>query len=196
MWLTCVQSIFRRCLPPIRSYVFLPLILLPWIAGAACEDLWIYSCYLNLQNCTCLIQCLLYAVVIHITKPLNYRCHMGAQWIIPSVSLHTTYVAILVAFTCAIRHIEFRFDELRDLWQGILVSASAIGKLLKSGFHLFYICHYKRISFFISNEEAVCLSMQFQSTTLYALFFFGRELYMLFSLNKASQWMRCPQKML
>ncbi|KAM5568050.1 regulator of G-protein signaling 1 [Rosa sericea] len=90
----------KRCLPPIRSYVFLPLILSPWITGAA---------------------------FIHITKPLNYRCHMGAQWIIPSMSLHTTYVAILVAFTCAIRHIEFRFDELRDLWQGILVSASSIG---------------------------------------------------------------------
>lgn len=29
---------FRRCLPPIRSYVFLPLILLPWIAGAVCKD--------------------------------------------------------------------------------------------------------------------------------------------------------------
>lgn len=92
----------------------------------------------------CLTQCLLYAVVIHITKPLNYRCHMGTQWIIPSVSLHTMYVAILVAFTCAIRHIEFRFDELRDLWQGILVSASSIGTLLiifKRNFHLFNISH-------------------------------------------------------
>ncbi|XP_034202020.1 regulator of G-protein signaling 1 isoform X2 [Prunus dulcis] len=90
----------KRCLPPIRSYIFLPLILLPWIAGAA---------------------------LMHIKKPLNYRCHMGTQWIIPVVSLHAIYVAILVGFTGAVRHIEFRFDELRDLWQGILVSASSIG---------------------------------------------------------------------
>ncbi|CAL8994078.1 unnamed protein product [Prunus brigantina] len=90
----------KRCLPPIRSYIFLPLILLPWIAGAA---------------------------LMHVKKPLNDRCHMGTQWIIPVVSLHAIYVAILVGFTGAIRHIEFRFDELRDLWQGILVSASSIG---------------------------------------------------------------------
>lgn len=30
---------FRRYLPPIRSYNFLPLILLPWIAGAACKKI-------------------------------------------------------------------------------------------------------------------------------------------------------------
>ncbi|KAH7515611.1 hypothetical protein FEM48_Zijuj10G0044900 [Ziziphus jujuba var. spinosa] len=65
--------------------------------------------------------------VIHIRKPLNNRCHMGTWWIIPVVCLHTLYVATLVGFTAAIRHIEFRFDELRDLWRGILVSASTIG---------------------------------------------------------------------
>ncbi|XP_030496923.2 regulator of G-protein signaling 1 [Cannabis sativa] len=90
----------KRCLPPIRSYNFLPLILLPWIAVSA---------------------------FIHIRKPLNYRCHMGFQWIIPVVSLHALYVIVLVGFTGAIRHIEFRFDELKDLWNGILVSASSIG---------------------------------------------------------------------
>ncbi|KAM1303723.1 hypothetical protein ACFX13_021661 [Malus domestica] len=90
----------KRCLPPIRSYIFLPLILLPWFAWAA---------------------------LIHIKRPLNHRCHVGTQWIIPDMSLHALYVAILVGFTGAIRHIEFRFDELRDLWQGILVSASSIG---------------------------------------------------------------------
>ncbi|KAK6252410.1 hypothetical protein QUC31_014130 [Theobroma cacao] len=96
----------KRRLPPIRSHIFLPLILLPWIAGAAQE------------YCP---------VVIHVKKPLNYRCHMQTYWIIPVVCLHTLYVAVLVMFTGAIRHIEFRFDELRDLWQGILVSASLIG---------------------------------------------------------------------
>ncbi|XWS34665.1 hypothetical protein CRYUN_Cryun21dG0057100 [Craigia yunnanensis] len=90
----------KRRLPPIRSHIFLPLILLPWIAGAA---------------------------FIHVKKPLNYRCHMGNYWIIPVVCLHALYVAVLFRFTGAIRHIEFRFDELRDLRQGILVSASLIG---------------------------------------------------------------------
>ncbi|KAM2334098.1 hypothetical protein ACFXTH_011692 [Malus domestica] len=90
----------KRCLPPIRSYILLPLILMPWIAGAA---------------------------FIQIKRPLNNRCHMGIQWTIPVMSLHTLYVAILVGFTGAIWHIEFRFDELRDLWRGILVSAFSIG---------------------------------------------------------------------
>ncbi|WCJ38638.1 G-protein coupled receptors GTPase activators [Euphorbia peplus] len=90
----------KRRLPPIKSYIFLPLILFPWIAGAA---------------------------LIHLKKPLNTRCHMGTYWIIPVVSLHTTYIACLVGFAGAIRHIEFRFDELKDLWQGILVSASSVG---------------------------------------------------------------------
>ncbi|KAJ7957647.1 regulator of G-protein signaling 1 [Quillaja saponaria] len=90
----------KRRLPLIRSYILLPLILLPWIAGAA---------------------------FIHMRKPLNYRCHMGTWWIIPVVSLHTLYVAALIGFTRAVRHIEFRFNELRDLWRGILLSASSIG---------------------------------------------------------------------
>uniref|UniRef100_A0A2N9FER4 RGS domain-containing protein n=1 Tax=Fagus sylvatica TaxID=28930 RepID=A0A2N9FER4_FAGSY len=60
-------------------------------------------------------------------QPLNNRCHMGTHWIIPVVSLHTLYVAALVVCTGAIQHIEFRFDELKDLWRGILVSTSSIG---------------------------------------------------------------------
>lgn len=90
----------KRRLPPIRSYVFLPTIVLPWIAGAA---------------------------LLHKKKPLNERCHLGTRWIIPVVFLHTTYVAALVGFTVAIRHIEFRFHELKDLWRGILVSTSSVG---------------------------------------------------------------------
>ncbi|KAK7280922.1 hypothetical protein RIF29_08497 [Crotalaria pallida] len=89
----------KRRLPLIRSYFFLPIILLPWIVGAA---------------------------VIHVKKPLSDRCHMGAQWTIPVVCLHAFYVAILVGVTGAVRHIEFRFDELKDLWRGILVSALSI----------------------------------------------------------------------
>lgn len=90
----------KRRLPPIRSYIFLPLILLPWIAGAA---------------------------VIQIRRPLNYRCHMGTLWIIPVMGLHALYVVALIAFTGAVRHVEFRFHELKDLWRGILVSAASIG---------------------------------------------------------------------
>lgn len=90
----------RRHLPPIRSYIFIPLILVPW---------------------------LIVATFIQVMRPLNARCHMGVYWIIPFLFLHTLYVASLVGFMAAIRHIEFRFDELRDLWQGIIVSASSIG---------------------------------------------------------------------
>ena len=90
------------------------------------------------------------SVVIHVKKPLNYRCHMGTYWIILVVCLHALHVAVLVGFTGAIRHIEFRFDELRDLWQGILISASVIGTFL-SRFHTMvtfpsvcsaYVAHY------------------------------------------------------
>ncbi|KAJ8548325.1 hypothetical protein K7X08_030794 [Anisodus acutangulus] len=90
----------KRRLPPIRSYIFLPLILLPWIAGAT---------------------------FIHIRKPLNYQCHMGTVWIIPVMGLHALYVVALIAFTGAVHHVEFRFHELKDLWRGILVSAVSIG---------------------------------------------------------------------
>ncbi|KAJ6689122.1 hypothetical protein OIU85_005521 [Salix viminalis] len=90
----------KRQLPPIRSYFFLPLILSPWVAGAA---------------------------FVHVEQPLNDRCHMGIHWIIPAVCLHSIYVAALVVFTGTIWHIEFRFNELKDLWQGILVSSLSIG---------------------------------------------------------------------
>ncbi|KAI7757559.1 hypothetical protein M8C21_005560 [Ambrosia artemisiifolia] len=43
----------KRRLFPIRSYISLPLALLPWVA---------------------------WATVLHIKQPLNNRCHMGTQW--------------------------------------------------------------------------------------------------------------------
>lgn len=67
------------------------------------------------------------AVVIHSRKPLDGQCNMGLRWTFPVAGLHALYVIALVAFTRAIRHVEFRFDELRDLWKGILVSATSIG---------------------------------------------------------------------
>nr|AFK33753.1 unknown [Medicago truncatula] len=89
----------KRRLPLIRSFLLIPLILLPWIIGAA---------------------------VIHIKKPLSNRCHMSVQWTIPVVCLHALYVVTLVGVTAAVHHIEFRFDELRDLWRGILVSSVSV----------------------------------------------------------------------
>ncbi|KAL6566543.1 G-protein signaling regulator protein [Orobanche gracilis] len=87
-------------LPPIRSFLFLPLVLLPWIASAA---------------------------FISIAKPLSDRCHMGTLYIIPYTCLHVAYVAALIGLTGAVQHIEFRFEELKDLWRGILVSTCSIG---------------------------------------------------------------------
>nr|XP_016490764.1 PREDICTED: regulator of G-protein signaling 1-like isoform X1 [Nicotiana tabacum] len=52
---------------------------------------------------------------------------MGTVWIIPVMGLHALYVVALIAFTGAVRHVEFRFHELKDLWRGILVSAASIG---------------------------------------------------------------------
>lgn len=89
----------KRRLPPIRSYIFLPLILLPWVALSA---------------------------FLHFKRPLNGRCHMGIHYIIPNMSLHGLYIVALVAFTGAIHHIEFRFHELKDLWRGILVSTTSV----------------------------------------------------------------------
>ncbi|CAG7872763.1 unnamed protein product [Brassica rapa] len=89
----------KKRLPPVKSYVFLPLVLLPWIFGAA---------------------------IIHARKPLSNECHLGLQWTFPVAGLHALYVLALVAFTRAVRHVEFRFDELKDLWKGILVSALSV----------------------------------------------------------------------
>ncbi|MQM22044.1 hypothetical protein Taro_055092 [Colocasia esculenta] len=65
--------------------------------------------------------------VIHISKPLNSRCHMRTQWIVPVVCLHMLYVAVLFGVAHAVRHIEFRFHEFKDLLRGIIVSTIAIG---------------------------------------------------------------------
>lgn len=73
---------------------------------------WFQSCYLW--------------AVIHLKEPLNNRCHMRIQWIIPVICLHGLYIVALVGYTGAIHHIEFRFHELKDLWRGILVSTSSI----------------------------------------------------------------------
>ncbi|OAY86029.1 Regulator of G-protein signaling 1, partial [Ananas comosus] len=89
----------KRRLPPIRPSVLLTLILIPWIGGAA---------------------------FLHMNKPLNHRCHMRTQWVIPVVCIHGFYLAALIGITRTVQHIEFRFHEFKDLLQGIIVSSVAI----------------------------------------------------------------------
>ncbi|XP_010682380.2 regulator of G-protein signaling 1 isoform X1 [Beta vulgaris subsp. vulgaris] len=89
----------KKRLPPVRSHIFLPLVLLPWFCGAA---------------------------LIHLKKPLNHRCQMSAQWVAPLMVLHSLYVVIFVGFTWSIQHVNFRFDELKDLWRGVLVSTFSV----------------------------------------------------------------------
>lgn len=109
-------------------------------------------------------------VVLHKKKPLNERCHLGTRWIIPVVCLHSIYVAALVGFTGAIRHIEFRFHELKDLWQGILVSTSAVGTPLSSLF-LLNIIDVHRILFLIMEKDCLVhnLAVVTQRSCLYIL---------------------------
>ncbi|XP_042496008.1 regulator of G-protein signaling 1-like isoform X2 [Macadamia integrifolia] len=90
----------RRRLPPIRSCILLPVILLPWIALSA---------------------------FFHAMKPLNARCHMRSWWITPFICRDILYIAILAGITWALHHIEFRFHEFKDLLKGIFVSAACIG---------------------------------------------------------------------
>lgn len=79
---------------------------------------------------------LTFSPVIHIKKPLSNRCHMSVLWTIPVVCLHALYVATLVGVTAAVHHIEFRFDELRDLWRGILVSSVSVGIIFHTNIRL------------------------------------------------------------
>ena len=65
-------------------------------------------------------------LVVQAKRPLDSQCHMGLEWTLPVAGLNALYVLALLAFTRAIRHVEFRFDELRDLWKGILVSATSV----------------------------------------------------------------------
>ncbi|KAL2903492.1 Regulator of G-protein signaling 1 [Bienertia sinuspersici] len=89
----------KKHLPPLRSHIFLLLVLLPWVAAAA---------------------------FIQLKKPLNHRCQMSAQWVAPLMVLHSIYVVIFVGLTRSIQHVNFRFDELTDLWRGVLVSTLSV----------------------------------------------------------------------
>ncbi|PWA65361.1 G-protein coupled receptor [Artemisia annua] len=52
---------------------------------------------------------------------------MGTQWAVPYICFPLLYIAALVVITGAIHHIEFKFDELKDLWRAILVTVFSIG---------------------------------------------------------------------
>lgn len=83
-------------------------------------------------------------------KPLNNHCHMGTPWIVSVLCLHALYTAALIGFTGAIRHIEFKFHELKDLWRGILVSSCCIGMYL-------YDLLYQLLFHYILSGNANCL---------------------------------------
>ncbi|XP_057530060.1 regulator of G-protein signaling 1 [Amaranthus tricolor] len=89
----------KKRLPPVRSHVFLPLLLLPWVAVAA---------------------------VINLKKPLNQICQMSALWVTSLAVLHSLYVVIFFGLTRSIHHVDFRFNELKDLWRGVLVSTFSV----------------------------------------------------------------------
>lgn len=103
------------------------------VVEITCSPAFIISCVVDIKKISCL--------VIHMKKPLNYHCHMRPRWIIPVICLHALYVAALVCITRAIHHIDFRFREVKDLWRGILVSTSSIGKLLSAFAFLFRNFH-------------------------------------------------------
>ncbi|KAL3644464.1 G-protein signaling regulator protein [Castilleja foliolosa] len=129
----------KRRLPPIRSFLFLTLILFPWLASAT---------------------------FIHVEKPLDNRCHMGSLWIIPIMCLHALYVVAMVGFTGAIRHIEFRFQELKDLWRGILFSTFCVG--------LWVVCYILNMAY--EDIELIQIISRFLllvMTSLLALSFFS-----------------------
>lgn len=44
--------------------------------------------------------------------------------------LHSVYVVAFVGLTRSIQHVNFRFDELKDLWRGVVVSTLSVGMLL------------------------------------------------------------------
>ncbi|CAO2829396.1 unnamed protein product [Amaranthus hypochondriacus] len=89
----------KKRLPPVRSHIFLPLLLLPWVAVAA---------------------------VINLKKPLNQICQMSALWVTSLAVLHSLYVVIFFGLTRSIHHVDFRFNELKDLWRGVLVSTFSV----------------------------------------------------------------------
>lgn len=60
-------------------------------------------------------------------RPLNHLCHVQRQWVIPIAIIHGLYVAVLLGVTRSVRHVEFKFDEFKDLLQGIIVSSIAVG---------------------------------------------------------------------
>ncbi|VFQ87668.1 unnamed protein product [Cuscuta campestris] len=109
---------------------------------------------------------------------------MGIRWIIPVISLHVLYVATLMGFTGAVRHIEFRFEELKALWRGILVSTAAIGIWVVS-----YILNeiYEEITWLEVASRFVLLIMTSVLVLLFFSFSISQPLISLMSLTKKDQ---------
>lgn len=63
---------------------------------------------------------------------------MSSQWVVPIVCIHGFYIAVLIGVTMAVRHIEFKFHEFKDLLRGIIVSSIAVGMPNALGLLIFY----------------------------------------------------------
>ncbi|GLJ16370.1 hypothetical protein SUGI_0277500 [Cryptomeria japonica] len=90
----------KRRLPPIKPYQLVPLILIPWVGIAA---------------------------LVQAKRPFNIYCHLGNQWVISWALLHHFYLFVLVGITWKIRHIEFQFDEFKELVKGVTVTLIFLG---------------------------------------------------------------------
>ncbi|KAK1415793.1 hypothetical protein QVD17_31580 [Tagetes erecta] len=150
-----LYSVFiKKRLFPVRSYVSLPLALLPWVAWAG---------------------------FLHITLPLNNRCHMGTQWAVPYMCFPVLYTAALVCITRAIHHIEFKFHELKDLWRGILVTVFSIGAWV-----VLYVLHETHEETMWLQVTTRCVLLVVASFLVVAFFSvsFSQPLVSAISLNK------------
>ncbi|KAI3696466.1 hypothetical protein L1987_79482 [Smallanthus sonchifolius] len=150
-----LYSVFvKRRLFPIRSYISLPLALLPWVA---------------------------WATLLHIKQPLNNRCHMGAQWIVPYMCLPVLYIAVLVCITGAIHHIEFKFDELKDLWRAILVTMFSVGVWVVS--YVLNETHEESMWLQVTTRCVLLVVASFLVVTFFSISF-SQPLVSVMSLNK------------
>lgn len=90
----------KRRLPPFKPYQLVPLILIPWVGVAS---------------------------LFQAKRPFNIYCHLGIEWVISLALLHFFYLFVLVGITWKIRHIEFKFDEFKELVKGVAITLIFLG---------------------------------------------------------------------
>ncbi|XP_071714440.1 regulator of G-protein signaling 1 [Rutidosis leptorrhynchoides] len=150
-----LYSVFvKRRLFPIRSYISLSLALLPWV---------------------------FWATLMHIKQPLNNRCHTGSRWAVPYMCFPVLYIAALVGITGAIHHIEFKFNELKDLWRAILATVLSVAVWVVS-----YVLNESHEEIMWLQVTTRCLLLVMASILVVAFFSisFSQPLVSVMSLNK------------